>query len=393
MTTMERRLDGNAVKRRNKEAAFRVVQRQSPVSRSDIAARIGVSPATAATLVDEMLESGIATESKDARGFIGRTPRLVSLIADARLCVAFDLASSVELSFAAIGLDGKPVLQGSELRDPQRDYGHQLRRFIATARERVRAAGHEDRIIGYGASVPGPYLAASDRVVCKRVRDMDDVHVGRLFQDTIGALPVIDEDVKLAADASIGMIPGASEALYVYLGEGVGGAYSLHDGIHSGAAGFAGDIGQMRLSPAECVEDRISWGAFCRGIADASSAGSLDEAAAALARRATDPVVAARLEETASVLAMALSNAAWLLNPAIIVVDGYARAFGDSFLAAVTRSMAAWLMPGMAPRISYAPTLPGVRGSLVGVANRIQKTWLASTPARSAAVSREQAYP
>ena len=59
----------------------------------------------------------------------------------------------------------------------------------------------------------------------------------------------IDEDVKYAARANLSMVENAMEKTlaYVYIGEGVGGAFLVNGRILMGAHSMAGEVSRMLI--------------------------------------------------------------------------------------------------------------------------------------------------
>ncbi|WP_109481105.1 ROK family protein [Paraburkholderia sp. C35] len=146
-----------------------------------------------------------------------------------------------------------------------------------------------------------------------------------------GAQIVVETDVKAAALAEVrgGALAGVDCGIYLNLGTGLASAAVIDGKVLRGAHGAAGEIGyQLRGVPGEVpfaaggapLENFISG----RALADRSTelAGRPLTTREALAMTATDPRIAALVDEALNVLAVHVANMVLTLDPSRIAIGG-----------------------------------------------------------------------
>ena len=202
-------------------------------------------------------------------------------------------------------------------------------------------------VSGIGVGVPGLIDAGRLRYA-PNLPGGEGLEVrARLVDRLDGAPIVVDNDATCAmiAEWLMGAATGASDAVLVTLGTGIGGGLVVNGAVARGALGHAGEIGHMVVDPSGpscpcgkrgCWERVASGSGLGRLAREAAHAGRLDEV---LRRAGGDPeavrgedvtAAAARgdagargvLEELGWWLALGLANLANILDPALFVLGG-----------------------------------------------------------------------
>jgi glucokinase len=201
-----------------------------------------------------------------------------------------------------------------------------FRRAFADARE---AAGDVDAI---GVGLPATMdIAAGVAVGCRHL-----AIAGFAFRDWFAGetgLPVhVDNDATLAllAEARSGAARGASDALMLTIGTGIGGGILSGGRLVRGARGAAGEPGHMTIDadgpecPSECpgrgcLEAFVSGPALVRMLPDRSHAAAVDAVQAA---RDGDAAAADALTRMGEKLGVGLASLLNLLDPEVVVIGG-----------------------------------------------------------------------
>jgi len=170
---------------------------------------------------------------------------------------------------------------------------------------------------------------------------------GRVAERLPGLPVVVDNDATCAVIGEwvYGAAAGATDAVVVTLGTGIGGGLVVNNRVARGALGFAGEVGHMVVDPSGpacpcgkrgCWERFASGSGLGRLAREAAHAGRLDEvlrraggdpeavrAEDVTAAAATgDPGAQAVLGELGWWLALGLANLANILDPAVFVLGG-----------------------------------------------------------------------
>jgi len=210
----------------------------------------------------------------------------------------------------------------------------------------------------------------------------------------LGLVVVVDNDATCAAvgEWSHGAASGASNALMVTLGTGIGGGIVAGGRLLRGAWGFAGEIGHMVVDPTgppcPCGK-RGCWERFASGTGlgwrarEAAHAGRLAHAVrlaggdpesvrgehVTTSAATGDKGALAVLTEWGWWLALGLSNLAVVLDPSVIVLGG-GMLHAVGFVFESVRASFAEMLEGAAyrPEVRIVPALLGERAGAIGAA-------------------------
>lgn len=188
-----------------------------------------------------------------------------------------------------------------------------------------------------------------------------DAPVARRISDRLGGLPVVvehDANSAALAERRYGAAAGASAAVLIALGTGIGGALLLDGELYRGAHGVAPELGHLRVVPdgrsCPCGK-RGCWERYCSGTALAATAlelisGTHPPGPSALAREAAqdpgritgrrvgaaaregDPIGRAAMAELGHWLGEGLSLVADVFDPDLVVIAGGVSGSAPQFL-------------------------------------------------------------
>lgn len=332
------------------------------MSRQELATVTGLSLATVATLVGELLELGLLTdvgfEDSDGgrpRGLVAVAPSRGALIgvdiAETYVHVEiFDLTLTV-LAQAAVVL--KPGAKRPE---------HVVAHVAAGIASVVEQSGTEPgQVLGAGISMPGQVDRATGSVVYAANWGWHEVPLLSLLAEHISYPLHLDNPLHACTVAELwfGAARGSSDAVVVNLGTGVGAGIAIGGTLHRGATNSAGEWGHTTLvldgrlchcGNRGCVEAYAGAPGIMQQLRDISPASPLlhpdDQTATILALASAleggDPVAAQVIRETARYLGAAVADLIQLLNPEVIVLSSWvAAALGTPLLDGVRTAVAA----------------------------------------------------
>jgi glucokinase len=249
------------------------------------------------------------------------------------------------------------------------------------------------RIAGVGLAAAGFVDATGERVMfAPHLPWVDDAVRDRLSRRWEAPV-ALDNDANCAAvaEAAWGAARGASSALVITLGTGIGGSYVLGGEVVRGSQGMAGEFGHMRLvpdgRPCECGLAGC-WEQYCSGNALVRLARSrMDSQPTVLtgmcggrSERLTGPMVTAAAEEGDLVAREAYAAIGdWLgvgvgaltsaLDPEVVVVGGGVSAAGDRLLDPARAALERSVVGGGHRRLPrLVPARLGPQAGIVGAA-------------------------
>lgn len=344
----------------NRYEVLRHIIAESPTSRQELAAVTGLSLATVATLVGELLELRMITEVgfEDSAG--GRPRGLVAVNASGGALIGVDIAETyvhVELFDLALNVLARAEedMRPGEHR-PEQVVGH----AAAAVGSVVAQAGVEGaRVLGVGVSVPGQVDRGTGIAEYAPNWDWHDVPLLDLLSEHIAYPLYLDNPLRACAVAEqwFGAARGRGDTVVVNLGTGVGAGLALGGGLHRGVSNSAGEWGHTTLvldgRPCHCgnhgcVETYVGAPGIMLNLRESSPHSPLlypeDQTATvdALARgvAAGDAVAVQVVRDTARYIGAGVANLVNLLNPELVVLSSWvARRLGEPLLDEVREAV------------------------------------------------------
>ncbi|MEU9451270.1 ROK family transcriptional regulator [Streptomyces sp. NPDC048277] len=337
----------------NRYEVLRHIIAESPTSRQELAAVTGLSLATVATLVGELLELRMITEVgfEDSAG--GRPRGLVAVNASGGALIGVDIAETyvhVELFDLALNVLARAEedIRPGENR-PEQVVGHAAAAIGAV----VAQAGIEGaRVLGVGVSVPGQVDRDTGIAEYAPNWDWHEVPLLDLLSEHIAYPLHLDNPLRACAVAEqwFGAARGRGDTVVVNLGTGVGAGLALGGRLHRGVSNSAGEWGHTTLvldgRPCHCgnhgcVETYVGAPGIMLNLRETSPQSPLlhpdDQTATidALARGVADgdPVALEVVRDTARYIGAGIANLVNLLNPELVVLSSWvARRLGEPLL-------------------------------------------------------------
>jgi glucokinase len=263
-------------------------------------------------------------------------------------------------------------------------------RIVAMARATCEAAGHEDpaaEIIGAGIGAPGPLDTRRGIVLLTPNLGWTDMPLRDRLEERLSLPAALDNDANCAllGEWWIGAAQGATHAIALTLGTGVGGGIIVDGRLVHGASDVAGELGHMTIDTNGrrcgcgndgCLEAYASGPAIARRAIEALEAGA--ESALRLisqgnvatitaqtvyeAAAAGDPLALEVVHDTARYLGAGVANLINILNPEVVVICGGVTRAGERLFAPLRREVT---------RRAFRPAVQACRivpGSLPGTA-------------------------
>lgn len=345
----------------NRYEVLRRIIAESPTSRQELAAATGLSLATIATLVGELLGLRMITEVgfEDSAG--GRPRGLVAVNAPGGALIGVDIAETyvhAELFDLALGV----LARAEEDMRPEESRPEQVVAHVAAAVGALlaRAGIEAARVLGVGVSVPGQVDRDTGVVEYAANWDWHDVPLRALLAEHIARPLYLDNPLRACTVAELwfGAARGRQDCVVVNLGTGVGAGLALGGGLYRGVSNSAGEWGHTTLvldgRPCHCgnhgcVETYVGAPGIMRNLRDLSPRSALlhpeDQTATidALGRAvaAGDPVATAVVRDTARYLGAGIADLINLLNPEVVVLSSWVAArLGERLLGEVREAVA-----------------------------------------------------
>lgn len=215
-----------------------------------------------------------------------------------------------------------------------------------------------------------------------------------IMAERLGLPVFVDNDANAAALAEhrAGAAKGASEAVVLTVGTGIGGGLILRDEIYRGSIGTGAELGHMVI---DIDGPRCQGNCPNHGCAEALASGkALEREARELAAALPDSALGAALRDRreltgalitelahdgdeaaieaieliGSRLGVAISSLVNIFNPQVVVVGGGVVSAGELLLVPARRVLAERALPPSADSVRVVPARFGVEAGMVGAA-------------------------
>jgi predicted NBD/HSP70 family sugar kinase len=327
---MRKGAPGAALRDVNRSAVLRVIGHHGPISRADIARRLGVSPGTVTALTRNLIESGIVAPTEHASPNGGRPAELLGLVGSVAVAIGAKIADD-HLAVVTADLDGTITANATESFDAVG--GNPFAALAELLEPHVRRATDARLLLGLGLGLPGFEDPFGSGVVQAPLLGWRHVPLGEHLARSLGAPVLVDNDVNTLAVAQshYGIGRGFDHFVTITLGRGVGMGIVVDGELYRGARGAAGEFGHVDVGGdvlctcgrRGCLETVVAEPAL---LAAARQRGVLGESAtpADLVALAADgqPDALEIYVHAGRVLGLALAAACVVLNPQAIIVAG-----------------------------------------------------------------------
>ena len=325
----------------NRARILDTINRLGAMTQVELAELTGLSPATVSIIVSELVAAGIVTTSQVTRS--GRRATQVAISRSLGL-VAGILFSSRSLRLVLCDPDGTVVAEQRMPLPPDHRSDIGMDRAAQLVADMLESSGVTgDQLRGAGLGICAPYNPKTDMLpVPGLMRGWDEVRIAESMARRLGVPVVADNDVNLAmlAEARYGAARGASSAVFVSLGHGIGAGVMANGAILRGNEGLAGEIGHIqvvengglcRCGNRGCLEVVVNSSTLASSVRNVLGAVALRDIIA-MARHG-DIGCTRVIADAAQHIGLALSALCNVLNPEIIVIGGELAAAGGMLTA------------------------------------------------------------
>ncbi|MFV0427718.1 MAG: ROK family protein [Beutenbergiaceae bacterium] len=365
-----------SVRRRNLATVLGLVHVHGPRSRAQLTHATGLNRSTVAALVAELSERGLVLEREPApTDKVGRPSPLVTI--NPAVCAVAVNPEVDCLTVAVVGLDGQ-ITARERIEADQPLTAEQTTAAVARIIDQWGTgplAGAQ--VLGVGMAVPGLVRADEGVVVQAPHLHWHDVAIGDQIEAATGLPVAVGNDANLGALAEhlFGAGVGCDDLLYVNGGpSGIGAGVLVGGRVVTGAGGFAGEIGRIRLAIPESTGWRAATGMLedevnrVRLLQEVDVVAADESALAAAIAESDSSQLRAEQARQCELLASALANAANLLNPSLIIVGGFLATIAGDDLSQLRQALARQAVPAIAENLELREAALGQGRLLIGAA-------------------------
>jgi glucokinase len=272
------------------------------------------------------------------------------------------------------------------------DQSYLLDAVVEAVEEARDGAGGEVDAVGFG--IPSLMDQRTGTAVVAINLPLKDIRFADLMTERLGLPVFVDNDANMAALAEhrAGAARGASEAVVLTIGTGIGGGLILRGQLYRGAIGSAAELGHLVIDldgpPCQgncpshgCVESLASGTALARealrvaherpdsGLGRALAAGrELDGPLVTELAHDGDEAAIDTIQLIGTRLGVAIASLVNVFNPEVVVIGGGVIGAGELLLNAARAEMLARALPPSRDFVQIVPAAFGVEAGMIGAA-------------------------
>ncbi|WP_202078383.1 ROK family transcriptional regulator [Caldalkalibacillus salinus] len=241
------RWNQQTVKRNNKAHIFHVIKEQAPLSRADIAQRLGYNKATVSSLVSELIDAELVYETGPGESSGGRRPVLLLFNDQAGYAIGIDIGVNYVLGVLT-NLQGKVVSEVHQWLKTTAfpDVVDQVKGIIATLKNRIPSCPYG--VIGIGIGVPG-IVSNDGSVLYAPNLKWRDTQLNQALENEFHLPVIVENEANAGAygEKRAGAGQSYDHLMYVSAGMGIGVGLILDNQLYKGHKGFSGEAGHMAI--------------------------------------------------------------------------------------------------------------------------------------------------
>lgn len=326
----------------NRSAIVEALRFDGPLSRQQIGAITGLSPATVNRLSSSLIEDGLVVREGQVPSTGGRPSVLLRYAGNLQLVAAIQLRAN-SLTGVLVDFDGvvehriESAFPDAEIDATQDGTDDpRLRRLLEMADELVAHASLIRKpCLVVGVSVPGTVRNPEATITNLPELGWDDLALKDLLASRMQMPVVVENDANALAFGEFhrGEGRGFSGLVAIHLDYGMGGGIISNGELHRGHHDEAGEIGYLLVGPESLDRPYPGFGDLEGRLNAASLTAKAQSLGMTLARKITagdvlalaeqgDPIATKMVPEILDMVALAVGAMSIILDPELVVLGG-----------------------------------------------------------------------
>lgn len=389
---MTKKPSSEQIRNSNKKMVLRCIRTHQPISRAEIAERIHISKPTVSSLVDELVrenwvhEKGIGESSSQG----GRRPIHLYFNERAGYVIGVDIGGTKVITIIS-DLNGN-IICSSSFKSKKYLEDSLLKQIHRDIFELIEKNGIDANLImGMGVGVPG--ITETKTGVVMEAPSLNWVRYPFLMEaERYFSIPIfVDNDVNVAVlgEQWLGNAKNKKNVLFIAVGTGIGSGIIIHNQLYRGSSNAAGELGYV-VTDKNDMKNKFKpifhrYG-YLESVAGGKAIGvkvtkliledrnhplykealnsELTGEQAFLLARAGDKVGLNVVEDAIEHLAYGIINAASLLNPEVIILDGGVMKSADFILPRLKKTVHQYLPSSVEITVSQLGEHTGALGAV-----------------------------
>lgn len=328
----------------NAQQILRLLRQHGPCSRADLARYSGLSAPTISSGVAYLKQNDLVKQLGPGPSNGGRRPDLLRFNSKVGFVAGADIGTSL-VRVALADLDGSIVGKDAVTTNAQSNPNHMVALIVDGIKNLLLRCGiPSKKLLALAVGVPGITDVHKGTVLSAPIlQQWCEVPLQEILEDKLGIQTAVENDVNLAAlgEGRCGIARAVRNFVFLTVGSGIGAGIFINGHLYHGADWAAGEIGYLYIPGTEesplailkpgPLEGLIGAKAIESAWRNLSGGNSGDghkrdfpvDGGDILDLAEKGNLIADRiLQQTARILADAITNLSVVLNPSLVVLGG-----------------------------------------------------------------------
>jgi glucokinase len=368
-----------------------VMERPDPFTRAELIDATGLSAPTVGSLASALIRSGIVRDLGAGPSRGGRRPAFMEFNAHHGYVAGIDLGPT-HTRLAIADLRGELLAHRVLPTPPASDPSRLLDEIATSLRTLMRESQlPATRLLTVGAGAPGAVDLRTGIVAhAPNLRGWSAVPVATLLTRALGVPVIVENDVNLAilGERWRGVAGGHDNCVFITVGTGIGAGIVVNGELHHGHHFLAGEIGFMCMGAEYVDADLRTRGGGLESLAGLKALSARWAAPAEVdgdgwlsalfeAAAGGDAQASRAVQESATLLGIAIANLSVVIDPSLIILGGALVTQGPRLIDEV-RAIVERVVPHASPIVcsslgQEAPLWGAVLMATMGARDRLRE--------------------
>lgn len=378
--------DQYTIRRHNASLVLNELRLHAPLSRAELAKRLGLNRSTVSSIVAHLLTDELIVETQYRSDRIGRPGLLLELNSQNTGAIGVEIGPEhvhvvlTDLN-AQVRWRRRILIGAGEDRDTYFHIGLEMIRQAVTAGEDLELCPS-----GIGLALPGMIDTRNGVLRYAPKLRWRDAAIGDRWADRFDLPVFVENNANAAALGEYYFGVARNVANFIYIGgdAGIGGGIMVDGALVRGRGGFAGEIGHMTIRPdgemcscgkRGCWETLVGPRAVIADYRKRASVldggarlavGEIGLAELAQAAALHDLAAGAALGQAANYLGAGIANLVNIFNPQLVVLGGALGEVGDALIPTIRERVKEESLFPMRDALSILPSRHGADDCVMG---------------------------
>lgn len=331
------------MKSRNKSIILNKVLHNGPISRAQIAKETKLTPPTVGSIVRELIDQNIVTESTQGTSQGGRKPTMLVINYQGFFVIGVD-AGPKEIETILTDLSGRIIDHHQVAIDSNITNAQFLDKLKGSITSVLPPAqDKQEQVIGIGVAMHGVVDVITGTSLFAPNLHLRDIPIQSELEEHFDLTVKVENDARALALGEVwfGQGKGSSSMVAVNLGNGVGAGITINGKLYHGKTSIAGEIGHMivdingklcECGNKGCLQTVVAGPAIANRAKEGltsnkdtilhSYSSDITGEDVFQAAIAGDSYAIKLLEETGAYIGIGLTNLIHTINPSKIIISG-----------------------------------------------------------------------